>query len=167
MHLVNKENDPVHRRLDFLDKAVGSRSLCHHIDIQTLFPQREVYFAIIVCFLILSVRLWGRHTTTYVALSAALVTWQTRWLVPVCLFSISRYRDRKLALFIESKYQNSNCCSQSTMKKLVCIVGRGWLVTFWRGSWNYFQIRPSWRTAGSILFYSERSAKNNNLIFLS
>lgn len=126
-----------------------------HRYIQTpFFPHPQVYFAITVCFLILSVRLLGRHTKTYVVLSAALVTWQTRWLVPVCLFSICRYPDRKPAPFIEPKYQNSNCCSQSTMKKLVCIVGRGWLVTFWRGSWNDFQIRPSWQTAGSILIFT-------------
>lgn len=30
------------------------------------------------------------------------------------------------------------------------LLERGWLVTFWRGSWNYFQIRLSWQTAGSI-----------------
>lgn len=49
MDFVNKGTDPVHRRLDFLDKAVGNGSLHHFASCI------EVPFAITVYFLILYV----------------------------------------------------------------------------------------------------------------
>lgn len=35
-----------------------------------------------------------------------------------------------------SKYQNRKRSPQSAAEKLACIVRRGWLGTFWRGTWN-------------------------------
>ena len=47
MHLVNKGADPVHRRLDFLDEAVGNGSRLHLPSMyRRRFPNPEVYFAV-------------------------------------------------------------------------------------------------------------------------
>lgn len=129
-------------------------------DTQPLLPHPQVNFAITVCFLISSVR----QTHKNVCGSLCYIGCLADMLISASLPPF-QYVDTQIENWLnsQSKYQNRKCSSQSTMKKLACIVRRGWLGTFWRGSWNDKNL-ANWETAVSI-FNLQFKASNNGWIY--
>lgn len=149
MHLVYKGTDPVHCRLDFLNKAVGNGSLCHHtLTYRHLHTCTNIALSLsLLCnCLSSSVRLLGWHTKNVCDPAASLVTCHTSDLCQFSVFSVCRYPDRKLALLL------------SPIIAVLNQVWRNWFVLLEKIDWWLFEEAleitsksVSWQTAGWAL----------------
>lgn len=139
VQLGNKGIDPVHHRLYFLDKP-GEMDPC---TISGWYAEAVNLSSSLLYNNCLLLNLFCQADTQLVYLADTVIS------ASMC-FPTCRYPDRKLALFIEFKDQNSSRCSQSSMKKLLCIIGWGWVLDF-EEALGISQLRLSWQA--SFLFF--------------